>query len=350
MSHKWLFRAVIGLSIIFLQQAPANAEAPPDTLPAALRHALDGMAPEGRWAARLTVLGNGYDQRYDNAGRRVDLSGMPGLDTRVSTDYTELMFGYGVTENLTLGAIVPYTRSRTRVRFSPGAEAPLQAMASALGYNRLRTTVSSGFSDPTLGALWRFHKSADDSALVGIGVRLGVAADDDPKNLVDVPPGDGSTDLRTRMEYFRDLGSGFDLRLLAEYQAQLPDEVTLRWNDTPTSVAEEKLKRDLGNYWEYDVEVGKSIGDWRVAATWHRYREPADRYTSRLGTDTRALSANTDTLADQYRIGITWSGVNAWRARKLPMPLIVKLELQDAFDGRNFVKVRDFYLRLTSFF
>lgn len=350
MPNTSIFRSALGLSLLLFQPTPVWADASPEMLPAALRHGLDGMAPQGRWAARLTLLGNAYDQRYDNAGRRVDLSGVPGLETRVSTEYTELMFGYGVTEDLTVGAILPYTRSRTKVRFAPGAEASLQAMAAAMGYAPLRTSASSGFSDPTLGALWRFHKTVDDSALLGLGVRFGIAPDDDPRNLLDVPPGDGSTDLRARLEYFRDLGSGFDLRWLAEYQAQLPDEVTLRWNNTPSSVIEEKLKRDLGNYWEYDVELGKSIGDWRVAATWHRYREHPDRYTSRSGADTRALSANTDTLADQYRIGVTWSGVNAWRARKLPMPLIVKLELQDAFDGRNFVDVRDVYLRVSSFF
>jgi hypothetical protein len=32
------------------------------------------------------------------------------------------------------------------------------------------------------------------------------------------------------------------------------------------------------------------------------------------------------------------------------MPLIVKLEMQDAVRGRNFVDVRDVYLRITSFF
>jgi hypothetical protein len=336
------------LVLLALCSSPVYAETAPETLSTAAAHALDGMAPAGHWAARLTLLRNGYDQRYDNDGHRVDLSGMAGLDTSVVTEYSELMLGYGVTEDLTVGAIIPWARTRTKVGFAPGAEAGLQALATGFNYKPLRTSTASGLGDPTVGALWRFHKGQHDSAILGVGVRFGVSPDDDPDNLLDVPPGDGSTDLRTRLEYFRDLGSGFDLRLLAEYQIQSADKVTAR--TSLTSLTNETLKRDLGDYWEYDIELGKSFGDWRVSATWHRYQEPSDRYTTLAGAPVAALMANTDTVADQYRLAVTWSGVNAWRAGKLPMPLIVKLEMQDAFDGRNFVDVRDVYLRVTSLF
>lgn len=366
MSPITRIRAGIGLCCLFFLTAPAFAET--DTLPSATLHALDGMAPAGRWAARLTVLGNGYDRRFDDNGRLVDLdagydgldlatlglAGRLNLDTEVATEFTELMFGYGVTEDLTVGAIVPYVRTRNRVAVSVTGgigDAGLQAVLTGpLGYKPLRTSTSSGFGDPTVGALWRFHKSENDSAILGFGVRFGVSPADDPDDLVDVPPGDGSTDLRSRLEYFRDLGQGFDLRLLAEYQVQLPDEVTLRPGNPLTTATKERLERDLGDYWEYDIELGKRFGDWRVSATWHRYREEPDRYTSKIGTDTRFLSANTDTLADQYRVALTWSGIRAWQQGKLPLPLIVKLEMQDAFAGRNFVDVRDVYLRVTSFF
>lgn len=340
-----LTRILAATGLLCLPVLPAFADAPPESIPTASLHALDGMAPGGHWAARLTLLRNGYDQRYDDDGRLVALSGVAGLDTSVVTEYGELMFGYGVTGDLTVGAIVPWARTETRVhQVDPG----VQALATGLGYQPLRTTASSGLGDPTLGALWRFHKSERDSAILGFGVRFGVSPADNPDNLLDVPPGDGSTDLRTRLEYFRDLGAGFDLRLLAEYQVQLADEVTMR--DSLFSTTNQRLKRDLGDYWEYDIELGKSFGDWRVSATWHRYQEPTDRYTTMAGVPIAGLMANTDTLADQYRVSVTWSGVKAWQAGRLPMPLIVKLEMQDAFDGRNFVDVRDVYLRVTSFF
>ena len=346
------------LSVSWTSRANDTSSSPP-IIPTASNYALDGMAPAGRWAARLMVLRNHYDHRYDNAKKRVDMDAesnalIQGLgftdatvDTRVTTEMTELMLGYGVTENLTVGMILPQVRTTSRIHLS-GTQAPLlQATLSGLGYSPLQTTTSSGLGDPTVGALWRFQKSARDSALLGVGVRFGTTVDDAPNNLADIPPGDGSTDLRLRGEYFRDLGNGWDLRLMGEYQRQFSDTVLAR----PSLLSPpEILERDLGDFWETDIELGKSFGNWRVSGTWHRYKEAPDRYASRIGTNTTALSANTDTLADQLRLSLSWSGIQAWRAGRLFMPLIVKLEIQDAVAGRNFVDVRDVYLRITSFF
>ena len=331
-------------------------------------HGLDGMAPAGHWAARLTVLRNDYTHRYDASGRRVDLdagydglnlatyglAGRLNLDSHVTTEFTELMFGYGISEDLTLGAIIPYARTQNHVNFSVsggiGTAGMQSVLTGALGYKPLRSATVSGWGDPTVGALWRFHKTERESAVVALAVRFGIAREDDPDDLMDVPPGDGSTDIRARLEYFRDLGSGFDLRLMGEYQMQTPDEVTLRPGNPLTSARKEKLRRDLGDYQEYDVELGKTIGNWRLSATWHRYQEEIDRYYSRIGSDTSFLMANTDVHVDQYRLGLTWSGIRAWQAGQIPLPLIIKLEMQDVLRARNFVDVRDIYLRVISFF
>lgn len=352
--------ALLGFSI-------ASALAEP--IPAATGFGLDGMAPGGHWAARLTVLRNGYDQRFDNRGRRVDLDrdyngldlarlnpGLAGtlrLDTRAVTEYTELLLGYGVTDDLTVGIIVPYTRTTTHVRFGVDGgigNAGMQAVLAGLGYRTPRTVSVAGFADPTVGVLWRFHKSPVDSAILGFGVRFGIARNDDPNDLFDIPPGDGSTDLRSRFEYFRDLGRGFDLHLLAEYQVQLPDHVRARPGNPLTTASVERLRRNLGDYWESDVEIGKRFGNWRLSATWHRYQEKPDRYRSPSGADTSALSAHTDTRADQMRLALSWSGIEAWQGGRLPLPLVVKLEVQDAVRAQNFVAVRDVYLRLSTAF
>lgn len=355
----------VGLGILLLSvSAWAGDDVP---LPAASTHGLDALAPAGHWAARFTVLRNGYTHRYTDGGKRVDMdrdynTQLAGagfnvqLDTRAVTEFTELMLGYGVTDSFTVGAILPWARTTNRVRLTDtglvGSAALQGVLTGMLGYRPLGSTSTAGFADPTVGALWRFHKGARDSAVAGIGVRFGVARADDPDNLADIPPGDGSTDLRFRIEYFRELGAGWDVRLLAEHQVQLPDTVRVRPGNplaTPAA-ATETLKRDLGDYQEFDLELGKAWGDWRASLTWHRYQEASDRYTSRAGTDTSFLSANTRTVADQARVGLIWSGIRAWQAGRLPLPLIVKLEVQDAVAGRNFVDVRDVYLRVTSFF
>lgn len=402
------------LFVCIVFSSTARAE---EKLQSSSAHALDFIAPKGRWAARAEVRVNGYDKWYDENGDLVDLDrkydgldlgsnifpslslfgpgmslGKMTIDSKVENLFAELLVGYGLTDNLTLGMQLPFGRSLTAVDFSvsggnigfnpafnPGVPigaanfpfAPVGAGATepvgteglrkiltdpafGYGYKRIEDTTVSGLSDPTVGILWRFHKGKNDSAILGIGVRFGLAGEDDPDNLLDVPLGDGSTDLRARLEYIRNMGAGFDVRFLMEDIIQTEDHVTVRvpapGELLATSASKERVTRDMGDYFEYDVELGKSLANWRLSGTWHRYDKGSDRYRSGQGTDTSALEKNTSVRADQWRASISWSGVESWQQGDLPMPLIVKLEVQDTYNGINFPNVRDYYLRVTSFF
>lgn len=403
-------------SALALESTPEAISNSSTAMPASAGFGLDSMAPEDHWAVRLELRTNSYDARFDNEGKRQDLDaafdkvnlnadifpalalfgagaslGTTKFDSHVESQFSILTLGYGLTSNLTLGAIIPYNYARTEAHFAvSGGNVgfnsgfnPAQSMgpnnfpfapasgivpvmnganvqdiltnpAFGYGYKPIQTVTAEGLGDPTLGVLWRFHQGVQDSVVLGLGVRFGVAADDDPDNLLDVPPGDGSTDIRARLEYFRDLGEGFDLHLLADYNIQMEDHVTLRVPLQGQLLAlansKEKLRRDLGDYYETDLELGYRLADYRFAATWHRYEEGKDTYSSRLGSDTRSLEINTHTLADQYRLSASWSGINAWKAGKLPLPLILKFEMQDTFAGQNFVDVRDFYVQITALF
>lgn len=375
------------------------------------------MPPAGRWAARLELRINSYDKWYgDDGGRRafnaaydgINLDGAvfpalallgpgatlgtSGLDTRAELEAMQITLAYGLSEDVTAGVILPFVKTRTRVDFSVaggntgfnpafnpglpigpanfpfapvggGAAAPLGTTgvkqlltdpAFGYGYAPVETSTTSGLSDATVGMLWRYYKDQQSSALFGAGVRFGIARGDNPDSLVDIPVGDGSNDIRLRMEYFRDLGNDFDLHLLAENFTQLADHADMRVPQPGQLLApassKERLRRDMGDYQEYDVELGYRWGDWRTSATWHLYTKAEDRYHSDRGTDTRALEANTRVRADQWRASLSWSGIDAWRQGTLPIPLIVKLEMQETYGGRNFPDVRDFYLQLTSFF
>ncbi len=385
--------------------------------PSVSTHALAFMAPVDRWAVRLELRRNGWDKQFNNRGDLEDMDavfdqtvlnssllpalvvmgsgaslGTTAFNTRIENSYSELAFAYGVSDDLTVGVLLPFAQTRSRVDFSvsggnvgfnsafdpsqaigpsnypfapvgAGASQPvgtdgvqqiLTDPAFGYGYKTIESTTTSGFSDPTLGLLWRFYKSRSDSFVLGFGVRFGTADGDDPDNLVDVPVGDGSTDLRAQLEYFRDLGNQFDLRLLLDRKVQTKDRVTMRipapGQLLATADSKEKIDRDLGDFWEYDVELGRSWGDWRTSLTWHRYVKAGDRYRSDIGTDTRALEANTRVFANQWRVGLSWSGIQAWQENKLPLPLIIKLEMQETYQGRNFMGVRDYYVRITSFF
>ena len=146
----------------------------------------------------------------------------------------------------------------------------------------------------------------------------------------------------------------FDLRLFVGLKVQLRDRTTVRIPPPGQLLApassKEEVSRDLGDLWEYDIELGRSWRDWRGSLTWHRYDKGADRYRSDIGTDTSALEAYTRSYANQWRATISWSGIRAWQRGSIPLPLIVALEMQRTYEGRNFVNVNDLYLRVTTFF
>jgi len=405
------------ISLILVSFYSLSVSAESSTLATSTLHGLEFIAPQDRWAIRVELRQNSYDEIYDANGDKQALGaeldkvnlnstvfpdlaafgtaatlGETHFNADVETKRVELTLGYGVTKNLTVGIIVPYGEVTTRasfavtggnVGFNPlfdptqpagatnppllpvgfgptnpvgtqGVQAILSNPAFGLAYQPLDTTRWKGIGDPTIGLLWRFYKTDKDSLIFGTGIRIGLADDVDVDNLLQVPIDDGTTDYRARLEYYRDLNSGFDLKLATEYTYQFEDSVTRRVPTTGALLApassKESLRRKLGNYWEYDIGLGKVVGDWRVSGTWHRYVKAGDNYSSSIGTDTSALEVDTALYANQWRASISWSGIRSWQNGDLPLPLIVQLELQETYAAKNFPDVRDIYLQLTSFF
>lgn len=404
-------------SAIFLLTALMLCDtAQADSLSAVSAHGLDTMVPVGHWAARVEVRTNSYDKWYDSSGtlqglksefNGLDLNGSifqplalfgggatfgtSALRSKASLESAQVILAYGLEDNVTLGFIFPFVKTSNQVDFAVtggnvgfnptfnpalpigpanfpfapvgGAVVPLGTAgvkklmsdpAFGYGYAPVGNTSASGLSDPTAGILWRYFKDERSSALLGVGMRFGVAKGDNPDSLTEIPIGDGSNDLRLRLEYFRDLGHEFDLHLLVEHFVQLADRVTLRVPQPgpllATANSKERLRRDLGDYQEYDLELGHRWGNWRASATGHVYIKGRDKYTSDLGTNTTMLENNTNIRANQWRAGLSWSGISAWQAGDIPFPLIVKFEMQDTYSGYNFPRVRDYYLQLTSFY
>jgi hypothetical protein len=405
-----------GRSFLLITTLMLSVDAQADSLSAASGHALDTMAPVGHWAARVEIRSNSYDKWYDNSGNLqglksefngLDLNGLvfspltlfgagatlgtSALRSKATLESTQVILAYGLQDDVTLGFIFPFIKTSNQVDFSvtggntglnpafnPAVPmgpanfpfAPVGGAVVPLGTAGVKKLISdptfgysyapvgnsstSGMSDPTAGILWRYFKDERSSALLGVGMRFGVAKGDNPDSLTEIPIGDGSNDLRLRLEYFRDLGHEFDLHLLAEHFEQLADHVTKRVPQPGQLLAaassKERLRRDLGDYQEYDLELGHRWGNWRASGTGHMYIKGRDKYTSDLGTNTTMLENYTNIKAKQWRAGLSWSGISAWQAGDIPLPLIVKFEVQDTYGGYNFPKVRDYYLQLTSFF
>lgn len=389
---------------------------PLDNIPTSVAHGLEFLAPEGRFSIRLEGRSLSYDKRYDDQGNIHELGepldqvnldasiflplapfgagatlGLTHFDTEVTAQRYEISIGYGINQNITIGAMIPFGRISTHANFSVtggnvgfnpaydptlptgGANVPLlpvgggvtslgtagvQALLSdpayGYGYKPIATSTWSGLADPTIGIIWRAYRTKRSSLILSTGLRLGLAQEVDPDDLLAVPLSDGTTDLRLRLEYYYDLGNNFDFKFQVEHDIQFKDHITKRVPQTGQLLApsnsKERLSRDKGDYWEYDLGIGKVIGNWRAGLTWQLYRKEADKYTSSLGTNTSALEANTPHDVQQWKADLSWSGIEAWKQGDLPLPLIVQLTGQETYKARNFPKIHTVFLQITSFF
>ena len=317
--------------------------------------------------------------------------GLTNMETDISSNYAIISAGYGISPDVTIGIVIPIGEKTTHTNFSVSGGnigfnplfdstqpinlanypfAPVGVGVSPLGtagvqelltnplygygYKPLQTFDRSGILDPTVGAIWRAYKSPTSSLLLSAAVRIGLAEEADPDSLLDTPLSNGNTDLRIKAEYYHDIGNDFDLKLQVEHTIQLKDKITKRVPAPGELLAlassKETLSRNLGNYWEYDIGIGKVFGDWRIGTTWHHYQKKANTYSSTLGTDTSALSIDTDQSVDQWRADLSWSGISAWRRGDIALPLIFKLTVQETYAAINFPKTHNVYLQITSFF
>ena len=318
--------------------------------------------------------------------------GSTSANMEIDAQQFEFIAGYGLSDNLTVGIIVPFRKyqrvfnfsvangniginptfdntmpmSPTNLPYLPTSIAGITPMTTAdvqtllasealdLGYKPLESTNNSGFADPTLGVLWSTYNNDTASLILGAGYRFGIAKENDPNHLLHTDIGDGNSGIRLQVEYFRDLTQGFDLYSKIEYGIELADSITSRVPKDGEFLAPksstEQLKRDLGDYRVYDIAIGKAWNNYRISTAWHRADKDTDQYSSAKGTNTSALEAHTYSYANQWEASLSWSGVEAWKKGELPFPLIVDLSYRDTYKAKNALDWQEISLQLTSFF
>lgn len=107
-----------------------------EELPASSPHVHAFIAPADRWAIRLEVRRNDWNQQYNNDGNPEDLGAVfdktargvfssrasldtTAFDSRASNRYSELTIGYGINDGINdgiiIGALIPLALTQTKV-------------------------------------------------------------------------------------------------------------------------------------------------------------------------------------------------------------------------------------------
>ncbi len=381
-------------------------------------HLSTDLLPAGRSAARIELRHGVSDRVFDSNGDKravfgefdgVNLSaavfpslaafgptatlGTTRLRAKISGERYRLLFGYGVSDDLTVGAIVPYGEVRNRVRFDvsggnlaanplfnpaqpigpsnapfvplgllgttqpvgvQGVQRLLTDPAFGFAYKPVGSASVSGILDPVVGARWRIAKSERSSTIVTPSVRIGMTEKNDPDNLFDVRLEDGSTDLQLGIEHNVLLSKSIDIRFIGQYTHQLSDHVRARaaalGEALVPRVRTERLERKLGDILETDIELGFRTGNWRLLTRLDYVQARADDYTSPRGQDVSGLEANTKARGLDLWLGASYSSIRPFLAGSAKLPFIAAFYYRTTPQAENTIASENFYFTLTFVF
>lgn len=300
------------------------------------------MAPGDHWIVRLDPRYAVIDEEFDSSGNKTD--------TLFKSSYTYVRFilAYGVTDDLTVGAVLPYGQFCSQPRGALSDPAT-QAFITGLGYSTPAKHCRNETGDLILGGFWRFDKSAAHDWVAGFGLSLGTSEEDNPDDLIDVHLGEGNDDIILQLENFHRWGH-LDTRVLIKGTVQLQDRSYVRVPESPgLSIAPADnlvvVDRDLGDILELELELGNTFGDMRVAGGWAGYRKLSDDYSGRVnGFDASNLEANTDETRQLINLSLSWHSIRLWKQKRFPLPVVADIEWQRVFAGKNSYEINRLYM------
>jgi hypothetical protein len=176
------------------------------------------------------------------------------------------------------------------------------------------------------------------TAVTGV-VRLPTGQQDSPDNFVDVPTGNGQTDIELRAAADILIGRHFWNSFIARYAFQLADDQFMRISDAPEKTLtalyrRQRVERDLGDYYELETNPRWVFNNYFSVTGHYMFRHKAeDQYSGTFdipaavtGFQDITLNANTlnqQTEQSEHRLGFgaSFSTVAPFAQGKAKIPL-----------------------------
>ena len=296
-------------------------------------------------------------------------------------DFTifELTFQYGITDRLTVGIMIPYWDVKNDVsarldtsNATIGKSATLMTLApigfldtvplttddaqnligngldinndntvdiQGFGYKPIKSWSDSGISDIELGCRYQYLKTEDWRLAFTGGFRLPTGEVDDPDNLVDYGFGSGAYAL---LFQFNNDYIGIEnlvLNATFRYDLYLPDKETLRVpNDAsqPITSNKEQVERDLGDVIELEASGTYKFSETFSFSLLYKYGFGLkDEISGNQGFNYKSLEDETDYTEHVGIIGLSYSTIPLFRAKKFPIPLAASISYRNRFSGSN---------------
>lgn len=275
---------------------------------------------------------------------------------------------YGLTDELTVGAIIPFVAANTRfnVQFQKtpfvastptlnaiNFEEKVKSLATANGYDYRENWENFGLGDIELGFKYRWLNNDWVTLATKAGVRLPTGKPDNPDQLIDVALGDGQTDLgATLLVDFKGLPSTL-LTAMTKYTLQLPDRQLLRVpNDQELFTSKkENIYRNLGD--RVDTSLTAEVALWKVFninTTYAFFSKEKDRFQSNAGYYDKGLEKNTAQSKHTADVGIGFSTLPWFKEGSFSFPMDAGINVEIPLAGRNVANVRTVNLEYKLYF
>lgn len=316
------------------------------------------------------------------------------VDFKRSYDWFEFELDYGITDNLSVGMLIPYNVTSQKVKtaldtskanvgknpyinslaplYVPGT-VPLtkQDVLSLLGkgldinrdgiidipgygFNPFRTWDGGGVGDIEIGAKYRFWNSKNWRFAAAAGLVLPSGKGDDPDELLDVPAGDDQTDLFLRLYGDYTAIKNLLLNITLRYYLQLPDHKELRIPDSvdlPLTVNRETVSRDLGDIFECRALGTYNFTPEISAGFEYRFtRKYADSVNGKGNLVYSSLEDETDSTSHMALVSLGYSTVQKYLDKKFPVPLSFDVTYRNRFAGTNVTKSQYVSFALSFYF
>lgn len=277
----------------------------------------------------------------------------PGLE--LSSLVVGTALEYGVTNDLTLGVIMPIVtgNSKFSLDFQRSAMGQVgqfgktdfvkaaEQAAIKYGYHPFENWNQTGLGDIELGVKYRLVNALDWAVATKAGVRLPTGLVDDPDHLTDFGFGDGQTDLGATLLVDYTGVPNILFNLMTKYTAQLPDHQILRVPDEGDIFTNkiENIKRNLGDrfdaalYGEYTL-----FKNFNFNASYNYFTKKGDTYKSALGYNDYGLMLNTYQMGQTIDLGAGFSTLPWVREGAFAIPMDLGVNFQFPTIGQNIVK------------
>ena len=222
------------------------------------------------------------------------------------------------------------------------------------GYKPIKNWSGSGISDMEIASRYQYLKTENWRLAFTGGVRLPTGKIDDPDNLMDYPLGTGAYALLFQSQNDYTGIENLILNATFRYDYYIPDTAKLRVPsdvNEPLTSNKERVDRKYGDVIELEASASyalpKGFGCWLLYKYGSKFKNKVD---GDLGFNYKSLEDETDRKEHVGIIGLSYSTVPLFQAKKFPIPLNATLSYRNRFAGQNLLKSQYIGFSLSVFF